>query len=202
MGCNTADSVQDIRVVCVDDDTDAAGCTHVTENGAVGTVVRLPQTCGKAPFAVVKTWTDAKDQSVPADIQAKINKAKTGKAPTVKALTIDSTFADNTATPHGNVNIAVIGASVSEPLPSTQANRRRGGRRHTERSLFGDVGDFFGNVGDKITGAATKAAGAVEGAATKAASAVAGTATKAAGAVSDTASNAAGAIKGAANGGS
>jgi len=199
MGCNTADSVQDIRVVCVDDNTDAAGCTHVTENGAVGTVVRLPQTCGKAPFAVVKTWADAKDQSIPADIQAKINKAKTGEAPTVKALTIDSTFADNTATPHGNVNIAVIGASVSEPLPSTQANRRRGGRRHTERSLFGDVGDFFGNVGDKITGAATKAAGAVEGAATKAASAVAGTATKAAGAVSDTASNAAGAIKGAAN---
>jgi hypothetical protein len=43
MGCNADDDVQEIRVVCNNVDTEAAGCDHITKDGAVDTVVRLPE---------------------------------------------------------------------------------------------------------------------------------------------------------------
>jgi hypothetical protein len=42
LGCNANDSKQEIRAVCKSTDTEGAGCTHITQNGAVDTVVRLP----------------------------------------------------------------------------------------------------------------------------------------------------------------
>jgi hypothetical protein len=42
MDCDAGASTQQIRAVCMSTDTEAAGCTHITQNGADGTVVRLP----------------------------------------------------------------------------------------------------------------------------------------------------------------
>jgi hypothetical protein len=42
MGCNENPMTQPIRAVCKSTDAQAVGCDHITQNGADGTVVRLP----------------------------------------------------------------------------------------------------------------------------------------------------------------
>jgi hypothetical protein len=156
--------------------------------------------CSKAPFAVVKTWGPAEDQTIPADVASKI--ATNGKRalPQVKALRIDSRFSDHTATTHGAVNFAVVGASVKEPtlVPRVNARARRSrghAGAHSQRGLFGDIGGFFEDAAGAVKDTATKAVGAVTGAATKAADKVEDVATKAATGVAGVATAAGGAIK-------
>jgi hypothetical protein len=43
MDCDTSSSTQQVRAVCKSTDTESAGCTHITQGGADGTVVRLPE---------------------------------------------------------------------------------------------------------------------------------------------------------------
>jgi hypothetical protein len=43
LGCSPDASTQDIRIVCKNTDETEAGCDHITQNGAVGTLVRLPE---------------------------------------------------------------------------------------------------------------------------------------------------------------
>jgi hypothetical protein len=50
MGCNATASSQAVRVVCNSADEEAAGCTHVLQNGAKDTVVRLPEAVRNGSF--------------------------------------------------------------------------------------------------------------------------------------------------------
>jgi hypothetical protein len=52
MGCNANDEVQEIRVVCNNVDSKAAGCDSITKDGAVDTVVRLPEGVSSSPFTL------------------------------------------------------------------------------------------------------------------------------------------------------
>ncbi|KZV98090.1 hypothetical protein EXIGLDRAFT_763771 [Exidia glandulosa HHB12029] len=58
-----------IRLVCTAEDP-SASCAHVTEQGAVNTVVRMPAECGSGPFARIAAWDVASDQSIPSDFAA------------------------------------------------------------------------------------------------------------------------------------
>ncbi|KAJ7830738.1 hypothetical protein B0H14DRAFT_2365610 [Mycena olivaceomarginata] len=109
LGCAPDALTQDIRLVCVGD---ASTCQHLYEgHGAADTIVRLPESCGKGPFArVQKAWVPA-DQSIPASIAARIAR-RDGTTPQVQAITLDTNFAaaDNSKT--GSVNLAIMGVNV------------------------------------------------------------------------------------------
>jgi hypothetical protein len=104
MGCNgTTVDDQDIRLVCTSDD---AACDHIYQGGAVGTVVRLPESCGAGPFAVVtRAWVPA-DQSVPEAVQQKLSRRQ--EAPEVKALTLSTNFAAVNTTKYETDGVVII----------------------------------------------------------------------------------------------
>lgn len=58
-----------VRLVCTAADP-SSSCDHVHEQGAVNTVVRLPEECGTGPFARIAAWKSASDQSVPVAFSA------------------------------------------------------------------------------------------------------------------------------------
>ncbi|EJD43553.1 hypothetical protein AURDEDRAFT_114625 [Auricularia subglabra TFB-10046 SS5] len=58
-----------VRLVCTAEDP-STSCNHVTEEGAVNTIVRMPTRCGTGPFARIAAWDVAKDQSIPSSFAA------------------------------------------------------------------------------------------------------------------------------------
>ncbi|KZV98092.1 hypothetical protein EXIGLDRAFT_746750 [Exidia glandulosa HHB12029] len=54
------------RLVCTAEDP-SSSCAHVTEQGAVNTIVHMPAECGVGPFARIAAWDAAGDQSVPSE---------------------------------------------------------------------------------------------------------------------------------------
>ncbi|KAJ6472874.1 hypothetical protein C8R47DRAFT_987651 [Mycena vitilis] len=90
LGCSPDVLTQDIRLVC----TGATSmCQHLYQgHGAVDTIVRLPDDCGKGPFArVQRSWVPA-DQTIPASVAARIVR-RDGSQPQVQAITLDTNFA-------------------------------------------------------------------------------------------------------------
>jgi len=161
LGCDANATVQDIRIVCQSTDETEAGCDHITQNGAVGTLVRLPNGCGKAPFALVKTWGQAKDQSIPNDIARRIVRSAKREDSTVMALQLDSSFNDTDAT-HGNVSFAIIGTSADDASddlsvpPVAQRRSRFQNRRVARRGFFSKIKDVFNKVKDTVANAINK----------------------------------------------
>lgn len=103
---NTAD--QDIRLVCHDPDM---GCDHLNQNGAEGTLVRLPTSCGSVPFAVVTRQWVHKDQSIPASKRSLVVR-RDGSQPTVKGIRLATNFAAVDPDVNGNVTLFVQGSSI------------------------------------------------------------------------------------------
>ncbi|KAJ7150538.1 hypothetical protein C8R43DRAFT_887267 [Mycena crocata] len=155
LGCDPDALTQDIRLVCMGGDM----CQHLYEgHGAVDTIVRLPASCGKGPFArIAKTWV-SQDQSLPASLAARIVR-RTGADPQVQALTLDTNFAaaDNAKT--GAVNLAIMGANVpgiNDILandPSVTASQRRS--RVNKRGLTNFVVKAAKSISDAVSGVNT-----------------------------------------------
>ncbi|KAI0037499.1 hypothetical protein FA95DRAFT_94316 [Auriscalpium vulgare] len=105
LDCNPHIMDQDIRMVC---HNPAGQCGHLLENGAEGKIVRLPENCGKMPFAHVKRAWIPKDQSMPAVSGIKARDDTSG---VVQALALSTNFA--AASPSdGNVSFAIQGTSL------------------------------------------------------------------------------------------
>ncbi|KAG5642839.1 hypothetical protein DXG03_002045 [Asterophora parasitica] len=111
IGCSPNATAQDIRIVC-NSDADRKRCKHLYRRiGADGKLVRLPEACGKSPFArVVKTWVP-KDQTLPADVSRRVVR-RSGAQPLVMALTLDTNFAAIDPALTGQVSIAIAGSTV------------------------------------------------------------------------------------------
>ena len=96
---------QDIRLVC----TKGGECEHLLRNGAEGKLVRLPENvrrllvfvycnpiliapqCLKTPFArVSRSWVH-EDQTLPADVSAKLAR-RADEIPQVRGLALDTNF--------------------------------------------------------------------------------------------------------------
>ncbi|KAJ6587589.1 hypothetical protein DFH09DRAFT_909649 [Mycena vulgaris] len=156
LGCSPDALSQDIRLVCMAD-SDSSMCQHLYQgHGAVDTIVRLPESCGKGPFArVAKTWVPA-DQSIPTSLSARIVR-RDGSQAQVQAITLDTNFAsvDNTKT--GAVNLAIKGANVpgvNDILDSdTSASQRRS--RLNKRQLSNFVSDAADSISNAISGVNT-----------------------------------------------
>ncbi|KDQ51373.1 hypothetical protein JAAARDRAFT_41224 [Jaapia argillacea MUCL 33604] len=150
LGCDQNVIAQDIRVVCMDE---SAGCDHLYQNGAEGTIVRLPQDCGKGPFAVVaKAWVPA-DQSIPMSFARLLR--RDGTMPQVQALSIHTNFSAVDTSKNGNVSFAIQGASIPgqtgdidfSPTSGTGSQRRsRLGRRFSIGDIFQPLANVINNL--------------------------------------------------------
>ncbi|KAJ7249854.1 hypothetical protein C8J57DRAFT_1139113 [Mycena rebaudengoi] len=159
IGCSPTALAQDIRLVCTGDKSQ---CQHLySGHGAVDTLVRLPESCGKGPFArVAKAWVP-KDQSLPPKLAARLAR-RAEPAPEVKALSLDTNFASADTSKTGTVNIAIKGANipgVKDILASETANdspQRRS--RHSERGLGSFVKNAVKSIGSAVSNAASSVA--------------------------------------------
>ncbi|KAI0757756.1 hypothetical protein C8Q80DRAFT_1092088 [Daedaleopsis nitida] len=141
LDCDPTTEDQDIRVVCYDADM---GCDHLNQNGAEGTLVRLPTSCGSMPFAVVTRQWVHQDQSIPASKRSLI---KRGTDATVKGISLATDFAAVDPDVNGNVTLFLQGSSLpgvggnfTVTPPAAGANAKRG--------LFSWIGDTLKSLSD------------------------------------------------------
>ncbi|KAJ3731365.1 hypothetical protein DFJ43DRAFT_999239 [Lentinula guzmanii] len=147
LNCSATAMAQDIRLVCMSSDTEAAGCDHLFQaGGAEGKLVRLPENCGMSPFARVVTSYVSGDQSLPANLSARFvrregNGTSNSTPPQVQGLSLDTNFSAVDPSKYGNVNIAIQGANypgadVNGTLVSTTSSRRRSRLASRDLSYF------------------------------------------------------------------
>ncbi|KAJ7792273.1 hypothetical protein B0H13DRAFT_2516295 [Mycena leptocephala] len=131
LGCSPDVLTQDIRLVC----TGATSmCQHLYQgHGAVDTIVRLPESCGKGP-----------------SIAARIVR-RDGSQPQVQAITLDTNFAAANNSNTGTVNLAIKGANVPgvndilDGTPSASQRRSRLNRPQL-RNFVTDAADSISNA--------------------------------------------------------
>lgn len=75
-----------VRIVCMDDGADS-NCDDIYEEGAEGTIARLPDGCGEGAYVVVRLLKESQDQSMPAHIFSRKRSASK-----VMDLTFDYNF--------------------------------------------------------------------------------------------------------------
>jgi len=66
-GCKSNIDAQDIRLACVGEQDD---CDHLRKGGDINTIVRLPQSCGRGPFARVSASWRPMGEKLPSHVQA------------------------------------------------------------------------------------------------------------------------------------
>ncbi|KAK7049943.1 hypothetical protein VNI00_005373 [Paramarasmius palmivorus] len=149
LDCSADKLNQDIRLVCQSEDTEAAGCSHLYNEGAENKIVRLPESCGKSAFArVAKAWTP-EDQSIPNKVAARVVR-RDGKQPTVRALSLDTDFGKTDTSKWGAVNFAIQGANFpgqdvnGTAIPTGPQRRSRFAPR-----ILGGIIDKAGEIVDK-----------------------------------------------------
>jgi hypothetical protein len=151
MDCDKDKGDQDIRLVCMSDNKEEAGCDHLFQNGSPeGKIIRLPNSCGVMPFArVAKQWVP-QDQSIPNESMKKIVR-RDEAAPQVKAMRIDTNFAAADKK-NGDVNLAVQGTNfpIKAPAVASAAPKRRS--RLADRGL-GARGFFDDAINGIVDGA-------------------------------------------------
>ncbi|KAK0458185.1 uncharacterized protein EV420DRAFT_1682098 [Desarmillaria tabescens] len=144
---------QEIRLVCLNNDTGSPDCDHLYQNdGAVGKIVRLPENCGQNAFARVARAWDPEDQSLPSNLAARVLR-RDGTAPPVKALALDTNFSAVDSSKTGAISFILQGANVpnaGSDLSSISFGSRRRSRlsRRGFTSFVGDAIDVLGSVLD------------------------------------------------------
>ncbi|KAG6862118.1 hypothetical protein C0995_005930 [Termitomyces sp. Mi166 len=128
LDCSPSVLAQDIRLVCSSDESQS-NCNHLfRKNGAVGKLVRLPETCGKSAFARVAQYSVSKDQSIPQAISRSILRRSNTK-PLVISLHLDTNFGAIDPSVYGDVSIAIQGTTIPGApgnFTVVPANERRG----------------------------------------------------------------------------
>ncbi|KAJ7150478.1 hypothetical protein C8R43DRAFT_1191678 [Mycena crocata] len=121
LDCEKGALAQDVRLVC----HDTSGCPHLAQgSGAVGTLVRLPESCGQSAFArVTRDWVH-QDQTLPDELATKLRR-RDGALPEVIGLAIDADFNSVDASQAGPVNFAIHGLTSSVPANPPPQRRSR-----------------------------------------------------------------------------
>ncbi|KAK0472756.1 hypothetical protein IW261DRAFT_1343360 [Armillaria novae-zelandiae] len=143
--CAPGAIAQEIRLVCLNNDTGSTGCDHLYQNdGATGKIVRLPESCGQNAFARVARAWDSEDQSLPSNLVARVLR-RDGTTPPVKALALDANFSAVDSSRAGTISFVLQGANVPG-ADSDLSSISFGSRRRSRLSPR----DFSGFVGDAI----------------------------------------------------
>ncbi|KAL0948978.1 hypothetical protein HGRIS_009078 [Hohenbuehelia grisea] len=91
LDCHANGLEQEIRLVCKSEEE--AGCQHLfAHDGPLNKIVRLPESCSRAPFARVAQASVAKNQAIPSHAEGKLSR-RDGVPPVVHTLKIDTNFA-------------------------------------------------------------------------------------------------------------
>ncbi|KAF8344979.1 hypothetical protein F5887DRAFT_237323 [Amanita rubescens] len=114
LDCDEDEMEQVIRIVCV---SQSAPCSHLfSHDGPEGKLIRMPEGCGRNPFArVAKAWVSY-DQSLPRGLAAQLRKID-GLDPVAYNLALDVNF-DAVDARHGPVRFAIQAATI----PNTDTN--------------------------------------------------------------------------------
>jgi len=149
--CDPNTTTQDIQLVCKDNNPD---CDHLFQgNGAVNTIVRLPDSCGPMPFARV-----AQHQIHQSNLSSRANE------PPVHQLGLDTNFTAAVPSQDGDVNFSVLGtnvkgiSSIGTQAPSRRSHRSLSSSRSDihQRNFFTDAlndlkGAFNKSISSKPT---------------------------------------------------
>ncbi|KAJ3512020.1 hypothetical protein NLJ89_g3766 [Agrocybe chaxingu] len=110
IGCSPEDLSQDIRLVC--QEGKEADCERLYSNsGASGKIVRLPESCGRGPFAVITNAWVPEDQSIPTEVARSLVR-RDGTLPQVQALHLSTEFGAGPKKKGTAVNFAIRAANV------------------------------------------------------------------------------------------
>ncbi|KAG2004239.1 hypothetical protein CC2G_002816 [Coprinopsis cinerea AmutBmut pab1-1] len=138
---------QDIRLVCTGD----AKCAHLYKSiGAVGKIVRLPESCGSNAFAHVSRAWVPEDQSIPEHISKRLVR-RNGVQPEVKALHLDTDFGALDTARIGTVYFALTGANVPGAKDVVDFPSAR-----SKRNIFKKAKNFVKNAASKVKETTTK----------------------------------------------
>jgi hypothetical protein len=147
LGCDSKSAhPQSIRLVCASNDMSAKGCGHLFEGGAQHTIIRLPESCGKGPFARVSRVSLSNDQSIP-DKSLDASLRKNGSTPQVHALDFDYNFKDIPSA-NGKVSFHIEASNVPPPKDNSVSSPHQA--RGTELSTRG-WWDFDENEDKNLT---------------------------------------------------
>ncbi|KAJ7763215.1 hypothetical protein DFH07DRAFT_770937 [Mycena maculata] len=115
LACDAGSLVQDIRLVC-----STSSCEHLFEGqGAIDTVIRLPETCGLGASARVTNIQVDSNQSLPSNVSAIIE--HTGNiTSTVFLLSVDVDFAAANSTRTGPISFSLKGYNF--PADTSNSN--------------------------------------------------------------------------------
>ncbi|KLO17560.1 hypothetical protein SCHPADRAFT_159958 [Schizopora paradoxa] len=95
LDCAAGENDQTIRMVCIDE---SLGCNHLFQDGAVDTVVRLPQNCNSGPFARVADHWIIDDETV---------MTSDDSASQIHVLRVDEDF-EKASGRHGDVSFQIL----------------------------------------------------------------------------------------------
>ncbi|KAK7049915.1 hypothetical protein VNI00_005345 [Paramarasmius palmivorus] len=142
LNCEKDSLAQDIRLVCSGSEAD---CEHLWQStGAVGKLVRLPESCGKSAFArISRNWVH-EDQSLPPQLARSLRR-RDGTVPEVQGLALDTDFGAIDPEQNGNVSIAIQGANIpgaTGDFSVTSAGPARRSRL-AKKGLFDFIEDAF-----------------------------------------------------------
>ncbi|CAA7262406.1 unnamed protein product [Cyclocybe aegerita] len=135
IGCSPEDLSQDIRLVC--QEGKEADCERLYSNsGASGKIVRLPESCGRGPFAVITNAWVPEDQSIPTEVARSLVR-RDGTLPQVQALHLSTEFGAGPKKKGTAVNFAIRAANVPGAKGEIDISLfERRGSRAMERGLF------------------------------------------------------------------
>ncbi|TFK96038.1 hypothetical protein BDV98DRAFT_576837 [Pterulicium gracile] len=98
---------QAIRLVCNNEEE----CANLDIKAKKNQIVRLPESCGGAPFArVARAWV-SEDQELPETVASKLLR-RDGSAPEVMAMQLDTEWSEVDQTEYGDITFVVHGANV------------------------------------------------------------------------------------------
>ncbi|KAF7378105.1 USP domain-containing protein [Mycena sanguinolenta] len=134
LDCDTDSLAQSVRLAC-----QTSACEHLFEGqGAIDTVVRLPETCGASPFARVAGIQVDPDQTLPSDVAATITTIG-NLTSMVFLLSIDTDFAAADSTKTGPISFSLEGYNFPTTTDAGNSTTRRGLKVRDNITAFNDT---------------------------------------------------------------
>ncbi|KAG8967788.1 hypothetical protein FRC03_009337 [Tulasnella sp. 419] len=139
--CERSPESQEIRLACTGE---PELCAHVFQDGAVDTIVRLPESCGIGPFARIAKSRDVVKERLPSHVSEVATNSRK-PPPSIHAFTIDTDFG-KIPTGRGNVQFVISATNLPDQSAYFGKEALQEGLRRRSSMKFGKRGwinEFF-----------------------------------------------------------
>ncbi|KAG8936087.1 hypothetical protein FRC02_004712 [Tulasnella sp. 418] len=139
--CERSPGSQEIRLACTGE---SELCAHVFQDGAVDTIVRLPESCGIGPFARIAKSRDVVKEILPSHVSEVATNSRK-PPPSIHAFTIDTDFG-KISTGRGNVQFVISATNLPDQSAYLGKEALQEGLRRRSSMKFGKRGwinEFF-----------------------------------------------------------